>query len=217
VQEKSFGIAYTYSEPLIHVEYLMETARLARKAGVKNVIVSNGYIREKPAEDLIPLLDAANIDLKAYNQEFYRTETGGELEEVKRFISQAAGRVHLEVTTLVIPGKNDDPGQIEGIAGFLESLDPSIPLHLSRYYPSFHYTLPPTPAATIAKLTGIAKRRLSYVYAGNVDQGETNTLCPDCGNLLVRRAGYATKVEGLSGGKCGKCGRTIPITAAGEA
>ncbi len=212
--ENSFGIAYTYSEPLVHIEYVMETARIARNNGIKNVLVSNGYIRQKPAEELLPLIDAANIDLKADSPEFYGTETAGKLDEVKRFISQAAGRIHLEVTTLVIPGKNDDPGQIEGIARFLQSLDPSIPFHLSRYYPQYQYKVPPTPVSTITKLMEVARRHLPYVYAGNVGQEETNTVCAGCGNLLIRRIGYTTRIEGIAASACNKCGKPVPIIVA---
>ena len=149
-QEGSFGIAYTYSEPLVHLEYVLEACRLARARGLKNVLVSNGFVNPQPAEELLGLLDAANIDLKSFNPEFYRQEIGGELEEVKRFLTQARGRIELEVTTLVIPGRNDGPEEMEAIAAFLAALDPAIPLHLSAYHPQYRYTLPPTPPDTIA-------------------------------------------------------------------
>jgi pyruvate formate lyase activating enzyme len=213
-QEGSFGIAYTYSEPLIHLEYVLDTAALARKAGLKNVLVSNGYINKDPAEELLGLMDAANIDLKAFDAGFYRTETGGDLEEVKRFIGQAAGKIHLEVTTLVIPTKNDDPAQIEGIARFLASLDRHIPLHLSCYYPQYHYELPATDPETVKTLVQAARQHLSFVYAGNVGLEETNTLCPECGNLLVRRRGYATSVTGVRNGTCARCGAPSPLITA---
>ena len=131
VTEKSFAIAYTYSEPLVHFEYVLDSAKLARTAGLKNVLVTNGYLNPAPAAELLPFVDAANVDLKAWDADFYRHETGGRLEEVKRFIAEAAGKIHLEVTTLIIPTKNDDPAQIDGIAGFIAGLDPGIPLHLS--------------------------------------------------------------------------------------
>ena len=102
-------------------------------------------------------MDAANVDLKAWDPEFYRRETGGKLEEVKRFIREAAGRIHLEVTTLIIPTKNDDPSQIEGIAAFIAGMDPGIPLHLSAYHPQHTYTLPPTPAGTVRRLAAVAR------------------------------------------------------------
>jgi len=210
-RERSAAIAYTYSEPLIHFEYVMDCARMARKRGIKNVLVSNGYIQPEPAEELIPLIDAANIDLKAADPEFYTAEVGGELEAVKRFIRQAAGRMHLEVTTLVIPGKNDAEEQIDSISSFLAGLDPCIPYHLSCYYPQYKYTLPPTPPSTVKKLAETARRNLQFVYVGNVGMEETNTMCPSCGAVVVRRAGYSVSVEGLEGGACTTCGRKIPI------
>ncbi len=210
-KERSFGIAYTYSEPLVHFEYVMDAARLARDAGLKNVLVSNGYLDPQPAEEILGLMDAANIDLKAFDAEFYRKETGGDLEEVKRFLSQAAARTHLEITTLVIPGKNDDPAQIEGIARFVAGLGPAIPLHLSAYYPMYRYEIPPTPPATIRALAEVARRHLRYVYMGNVGPEETNTLCSGCGHILIRRVGYNVKVTGIEDGACAECGAEVPI------
>jgi pyruvate formate lyase activating enzyme len=211
VREGSFAIAYTYSEPLIHAEYLLDAARLAHAAGLKNVLVSNGFINPAPAEEMLDVMDAANIDLKAWDPEFYRTETGGSLEEVKRFICQAAGRIHLEVTTLVIPTKNDQPEQIEGIAGFLSSLDPGIPLHLSAYHPDFKYDVPETPPQAIRDLAETARRHLQFVYVGNLGAEETNTACSSCGGILVRRVGYSVSVLGIQHGKCAACGEPAPI------
>ncbi|MGA2615130.1 MAG: AmmeMemoRadiSam system radical SAM enzyme [Spirochaetia bacterium] len=212
----SFGIAYTYSEPLIHGEYLLDAARAGREAGLKNVLVSNGYINPEPAEEVLSLMDAANIDLKSYDADFYRSETGGRLDEVKRFLGQAAGRIHLEVTTLIIPTKNDDLGQLEQLAAFVASLSPDIPLHLSCYYPQYKYTIPPTPPVLVKKLAEAARQHLRYVYVGNAGSEESNTACPKCGNLLIRRVGYSVKVDGLrSSGhgecSCTKCGTRVPI------
>jgi len=207
----SFGIAYTYSEPLIHAEYLLDAAHLARHAGLKNVLVSNGYINPDPAEEIIGLMDAANIDLKSFDADFYRSETGGKLEEVKRFLGQAVGRIHLEVTTLIIPGKTDNADQLAALSAFLASLSPDIPLHLSCYYPTYKYTIPPTPPALVKKLAETARHHLRYVYVGNVGTEESNTACPKCGNVLIRRAGYAVRVVGMNGGACRKCGAAVPI------
>jgi pyruvate formate lyase activating enzyme len=209
--ESSFGIAYTYSEPLVHAEYLRDTMRLAREAGLKNVLVSNGYINPGPADELLGLVDAANIDLKAFDPDFYRTETGGKLEEVKRFLTQAAGRIHLEITTLVIPTKNDTVDQIEGIARFIASLDPGIPFHLSAYHPQYRYEIPATPAATLRTLAEVAKRHLKFVYVGNIGPEETITPCPKCGSTLVRRVGYSVRIEGIHEGACAACGAPAPI------
>jgi pyruvate formate lyase activating enzyme len=210
-KERSFGIAYTYSEPLVHAEYLLDAMRLAREAGLKNVLVSNGYINPGPADELLGLVDAANIDLKAFDPVFYRTETGGKLEEVKRFITQAVGLIHMEITTLVIPTKNDTAEQIEGIARFVASLDPGIPFHLSAYHPQFKYEIPTTPGATLRKLAEVARRHLQFVYMGNVGPEETNTPCMKCGNALVRRVGYSVRTEGITAGACAACGEPAPI------
>jgi pyruvate formate lyase activating enzyme len=220
----SFGIAYTYSEPLIHEEYLLDAARAVREAGLMNVLVSNGYINPEPAEEVLTLMDAANIDLKSFDSEFYRSETGGSLDEVKRFLRQAAGRIHLEVTTLVIPTKNDDPAELEQLAAFVASLSPDIPLHLSCYYPQYKYTIPHTPPLLVSKLAETARRYLRYVYVGNVGNKESNTTCPSCKCVLVRRAGYSVQVEGLRHDTrgdclCKRCGTRVPIimTSVGDA
>jgi pyruvate formate lyase activating enzyme len=210
-RERSFGIAYTYSEPLVHLEYVLDTASLARRRGLKNVLVSNGYVDPEPAEELLELMDAANIDLKTFNPEFYRSEIGGDLEEVKRFLSQANSRLSLEVTTLVIPSKNDGPEEMEAIAGFLASLSPDIPYHLSAYHPQYRYSLPPTPASTLRSLAGIARRHLRYVYLGNVGLEQSDTVCPACEALLIARRGYAVEVRGVKDGRCVACGVEVPI------
>ena len=175
------------------------------------MLVSNGFVSPGPADELLGLLDAANIDLKAWDAGFYRREIGGDLEEVLRFLRQAAGRIHLEVTTLVIPTRSDDPGQIEAISAFLADLDPDIPYHLSCYAPTWRYTIPATPVETVRRLADIARRRLRFVYTGNVGLEETNTLCPRCGALLVRRAGYRVSLVGLRDGCCASCGAAAPF------
>ena len=211
LNEASFAIAYTYSEPLVHAEYVLETASLARKAGLKNVLVSNGYLNPGPADEVISLMDAANIDLKGFDERFYKVETGGSLRDVERFLLQAAGRVHLEVTTLVIPTMNDDPGQIEGIARFVASLGADVPLHLSAYHPDYRYSIPATPPATIHELAEVARRHLRYVYVGNLGAEECDTACARCGEMLVQRAGYRVRVTGVRAGACAKCGAPVPI------
>jgi len=207
----SFGIAYTYSEPLVHLEWVLETAALARAAGLKNVLVSNGFVTEQAGDDALALVDAANIDLKAWSSSFYRTETGGDVEEVKRFIARAAGKIHIEVTTLVIPGKNDSTDEIGSISGFLASIDPSIPLHLSAYHPDFEYDAPPTPSRTIHELADVARGHLRFVYTGNLGAEPCDTLCPLCGAVLVHRVGYSVRVTGIRNGTCASCGAPSPV------
>lgn len=210
-QRDSFGISYTYSEPIVHLEYVLDTAILAREQGLKNVLVSNGYINAEPAEQLLDLMDAANIDFKSWNPEFYRKEVGGNVEEVKRFLKQAYDKINLEVTTLAIPSKNDSSEEIETIARFLASLNPDIPYHLSAYYPQYRYRIPPTPPSTLHRLAEAARQHLNYVYLGNVGSEETNTSCPSCGNLLVRRRGYSVVVKGIEEGRCVECGAEASI------
>ena len=165
----NIGIAYTYNEPSIWYEFVYETAKKAREKGLLNVLVTNGYISEEPLTQLLPYIDAMNIDLKAFNDAFYSGLIKGGLKEVKETIRRSAESCHVEVTTLVIPGWNDDPKEMEEEAGWLASLSPDIPLHLSRYFPQYQMTdRPPTPLNTLMELKKIADRHLRYVYLGNV-------------------------------------------------
>jgi pyruvate formate lyase activating enzyme len=210
-RERSFGIAYTYSEPTIHAEYLIDTATLARGQGLKNVLVSNGYLQEEPAAEVLALMDAANIDLKGFSDSFYRGETGGTLKDVQRFITQAAPVTHLEVTTLVIPGRNDSPAEIEALSAWISSLRKDIPLHLSAYHPEYKYTIPTTSASALQELAVIAGRHLTYVYVGNVSPEVSQTICTGCGAALVKRRGWSVQTTGLRGSACAKCGVPSPI------
>ncbi|MBN2738011.1 MAG: AmmeMemoRadiSam system radical SAM enzyme [Spirochaetales bacterium] len=206
----SFALAYTYSEPLVHWEYLMETVKLAREAGIKNVLVSNGHLEEAPARELLAYIDAANIDLKGFQEDFYAKEIKGSLEAVKNFIRLASEMTSLEVTTLVIPGKNNSPDEIEEIAVFLASLNREMAYHLSAYYPCYEYDAPPTEPAELMSLGQIASKHLSYVYLGNIG-ADNNTYCLHCGNLLVLRKGYSVKVQGIANNCCAQCGKKVPI------
>lgn len=207
----SFGIAYTYSEPIVHIEYVLETARVARERGLSNVLVSNGTIIREAALDLISSMDAANIDLKSFNPSYYKRELKGDLDTVLNFIRLAYERVHLEITTLVIPGKNDSPEEIEAIARFLAGLSKDIPLHLSCYYPSYTYDIEATDPKSVFALAEIAHRHLRYVYPGNVGFAETNTVCPACNETLISRRGYQVSVRGIENGRCSSCGEEIPV------
>lgn len=206
----SFAIAYTYNEPTIHAEYVLETSRLAHKAGLKNVLVTAGYVNAGAAHDLLDLIDAANVDLKGFQPDFYRKELGAKLEPVKEFIREAARKIHVEVTSLIVPGKNDSDDEVEAMARFLADQSPDIPYHLSAYYPTYKYTRDATPPAEITHLKEVAERHLRYVYPGNI-RGEANTNCPSCGTVIVSRRGYATSTPGLSKGRCTSCNEPIPI------
>ncbi len=165
----NIGIAYTYNEPLVGYEFVRDCATLAHEAGLVNVLVSNGMVNARPLKELLPLIDAANIDLKGFTDEFYRW-VGGDFSCVKRSIEALAScpSCHLEVTTLVIPEMNDADSEIEAASSWLASLSPDIPYHLSRFHPCHRLCdRPPTPRETIYRLVEVARRHLTYVYAGN--------------------------------------------------
>ncbi len=161
------GIAYTYNEPLVGYEYVRDCAVLAHENGLVNVLVTNGMILEEPLAALLPLIDAMNIDLKGFTQAFYDF-VGGDLETVKTAIRLSVAACHVEVTTLVIPGLNDGEADMEAEAEWLASVNPELPLHISRFFPRYRLTdRPPTPVETICRLRDVAKKHLEYVYTGN--------------------------------------------------
>ncbi len=163
----NIGVAYTYNEPLIGYEYVRDCAALVHERGMVNVLVTNGTIEEAPWRALLPLIDAANIDLKGFTPEWYR-KLGGDLETVKRSISLAAEQCHVEVTTLLVPGENDSVEEVRALARWLASVDPEIPLHLSRFFPRYRMTdRPPTPVEQVYRLADEARDYLSFVYTGN--------------------------------------------------
>ncbi|MFW6237645.1 MAG: AmmeMemoRadiSam system radical SAM enzyme [Halanaerobiales bacterium] len=205
-----FGIAYTYSEPLVWFEYVRDTSLLAGEEGLKNVLVTNGYINPDPLEELLPLIHAANIDLKAFNNDFYRQQCGGRLEPVLKTIKMMyENDIHLELTTLIIPGLNDSRKELEGLFTWIEELDPDIPLHLSRYFPRYKSERPPTQPEKIRDAYELARKHLSYVYPGNINlEGSSNTECPDCGERVIIRRGYSTETS-LREGNCPYCGKEI--------
>lgn len=163
----NIGVAYTYNEPLTNYEYVLDCSRLVKDAGMKNVIVTNGQINDKPLAELLPFIDAANIDLKGFTSEYYK-ELGGDFETAKNTIETAADSCHVEVTMLIVPGKNDSPQQMESAAKWLSQINPEIPLHISRFFPRYKLNdLPPTPVSDIYALKETAQKHLKHVYTGN--------------------------------------------------
>lgn len=189
----SRSIAYTYTEPTVFFEYTYDTARLAHEAGIANVYVTNGYMTQEMLETLQPYLDAANVDLKAFRDETYRQFCGARLQPVLDSLKAMKQMgVWVEVTTLVVPGLNDDPPQLRDAARFVaEELGPETPWHISRFFPSYKMgDRPPTPVSTLQQARQIGlEAGLRYVYVGNVP-GEENTRCHVCGQLLIRRSGF---------------------------
>ena len=167
VPQGSIGVAYTYNEPLVGYEYVRDCAALVHERGLCNVLVTNGTIEEAPWRALLPLIDAANIDLKGFTASWYR-RLGGDLDTVKRSIALAAERCHVEVTTLLVPGENDSAGEVRELARWLAGVDPGIPLHLSRFFPRYRMgAYPPTPVERVYQLAEEARAYLAHVYTGN--------------------------------------------------
>lgn len=209
-REGSIGVAFTYTEPLVWFEYILDVAPLLREAGLKSVLVTNGYLEEEPARELVPLVDAFNVDLKSMDNDFYRTWCDGTVAPVKRFIEIAAGSAHVEVTNLLVTGLNDADEQIEALAGWVAGVGRDIPVHFSRFFPVYRMTdRSPTSPERLEAAYGIAKRHLDHVYIGNIFIEKTgNTYCPSCGLLLVERNGYRTG-NVPPNGTCPSCGKTI--------
>ena len=208
------GIAYTYNEPVIWFEYIMEVAKLAHEKGLKNVMVSNGYINELPLRDLIDRVDAFNIDLKGFTDEFYETQTFSTLDPVKETIREiSANGKHLEITNLIIPLLNDDPEVFEEMVQWLaRETGKNTVLHLSRYFPGYKKMLPPTPVNKLVEFFYTARKYLNHVYIGNVGDVKEgrDTYCPHCKSVVIRRRGYQTEIMNLtSEGDCTVCGEKV--------
>ena len=212
----TIGIAYTYSEPSVWFEYVRDTAELARKEGLQNVIVSNGYISKEALEELLPYLDGANIDLKSFSEDFYRKLCRGRLQPVLENIELLArSEVHLEIPTLIITGHNDDLAELEELFSWIAGLKREIPLHLTRYFPAYKLDKEPTPARKMLEAYHLARDYLDYVYLGNLHlDGASNTYCPRCGYPVVKR-GYYKIINRLQEGCCPDCGQPIYGTYGG--
>ncbi len=206
--EKSFGIAYTYSEPNVWFEYVLASAKLAHENNLKNIMVTNGFINPEPFEELGQYIDAMNIDLKGYSDEFYKEFPKGKLQPVLDTISAAFKRgIHIEVTNLIIPGLNDSKENLTELVDFIASVSKDIPLHFSRYFPHYKMKKDPTPEKTLFLAKEIADKKLKYVYLGNIwsDSG-SETICPECGALVISRKGYYVELKDFKKGYCANCG-----------
>lgn len=213
LSRESKGIAYTYSEPLIWFEYLLDVCTLAHEKGLYNVCVSNGYINPEPLEELIPLIDAINIDVKAMKEDFYKYVCKGKLEFVLNSVKTCVEKgVHVEVTNLIITEMNDSEKDITDLVTWLAGIKKDIPIHFSRYFPAHKMDKPATSMETLEMAYGIARQHLDHVYVGNAHiEGASDTECPSCGNLLIQRTGYSTRIVGLDRKKCAECGTEINI------
>lgn len=206
----SIGVAFTYTEPLLWFEYIRDVAPMLTSRGLKSVLVTNGYLNEEPAREIASLVDGFNIDLKSIRDDFYRKWCGGKVEPVKRFIEIAAGSTHVEVTNLIIPGLNDSREDIGDLVEWLAGVSKDIPVHFSRFFP--HHRMndrPPTPRRTLEAAYEIARKKLEYVYIGNIFiEGTEDTYCTKCGETVVQRSGYSTRVLGTDG-RCPQCSTQV--------
>ena len=208
------SISYTYTEPTIFFEFAYDTAKLAHEAGLSNVFVTNGYMTAEALDMIHPYLHAANVDLKAFNPDYYKNLCSAKLEPVKEsLIKMKALGIFVEVTTLMVPGLNDDPKELEALAGFLaESLGPETPWHVSRFHPTYRLKdRSPTPMGTLitAREIGLSAG-LRYVYTGNVPGEEAeNTFCYQCGKAVIQRWGFQIKKYDIDSGRCKSCGAEI--------
>ncbi|MFH1931020.1 MAG: AmmeMemoRadiSam system radical SAM enzyme [Pseudomonadota bacterium] len=214
-KRKTPSIAYTYSEPITYYEYMYDTAKLAREVGLKNVLVSNGYINRKPLIRLCKYLDGANVNLKSFDDGIYRFLNGGRLQPVlNTFKTLHTEGVWFEMTTLVVPTYVDDTEMIKRMCGWiLKELGPNYPLHFLRFFPDYKLTrLPATPIGTLEEFRKMALQEgIRYVYLGNVPGHEgTHTYCHNCHKILIERKGYLIPQLNLENGRCKFCGTSIP-------
>jgi pyruvate formate lyase activating enzyme len=221
LHENTQAIAYTYSEPLVHAEFLLDCMALAHRHGLANVLVTNGCVNIEAAGEILSLTDASNIDLKCFSEDTYTRVLGGDLQTVLSFIQLACEKqVHVEITTLVVPDLNDSDAELDSCADFIASLKGKgdIPWHLSAYHPDYRWNAPPTDPAFLLRTKKQAGKKLAFVYTGNIGGDENNTLCPCCGAVLVRRRGYRTETpalaaprEGESSFRCSQCGKKTAV------
>jgi pyruvate formate lyase activating enzyme len=207
------SISYTYTEPTIFCEYALDCARLASATGLKNIFVTNGYITTQALDAVAPFLDAANIDLKGFSDDFYRRVAGARLEEVLACIRDYRRRgIWIEITTLVIPGENDSDEHLNGIARFIaDELGRDVPWHVSRFFPQYRMTdREATPQASLVRAVEAGRRAgLHFIYVGNLAGGRENTECPACNATIIRREAFQIVDNRLVGDVCPECGAQL--------
>lgn len=206
------SIAYTYNEPSVWYEFVYDTADKAKNEGIYNILVTNGFIQEEPLQNLLPLIDALNIDVKAFTEEFYKELCHGKLSPVLKAVEIAKKHTWVEITTLLIPGRNDSDEEIQELIDWVASLGVETPLHFSRYFPHYKLRLPSTPVETLERARSIALEKLRYVYIGNVWGHEAdNTYCYSCKTPVIVRRGFSPSVVRLHDTVCETCGAQIDL------
>lgn len=212
-RKTNVGIAYTYNEPLVWYEYMMDIALQASKKGLKNIMVTNGFINPDPLDKIIGVIDAFNVDLKAFNEHFYKTQTMSRLKPVKESLKRICGSgKHLEITNLVVSNLNDERDEFEELVKWIAGeLGKEIPLHISRYFPVYKSSEPPTDPDKMHELYQLAGEYLDHVYLGNISLHEgQHTFCPGCNQRVVERNRYDVAITGVDEkGNCTNCGRQV--------
>ena len=212
IKQHCKSISYTYTEPTIFFEYALDTARPAKEQGLYNIMVTNGYMTTDALRMIAPYLDACNVDLKSFNDDFYVNTCHGHLKPVLNTIKEMKKLgIWVEITTLIIPGQNDSEEELTNIAEFIAELDINIPWHISRFHPDYHFmTSESTPLGTLNTARDIGKRAgLKFIYKGNVLGDITQTLCPDCGETLIRRNGFFVDMNRILNSACPSCGQQV--------
>jgi pyruvate formate lyase activating enzyme len=211
-QENAIGIAFTYNEPVIWYEFVSDCAREFKKAGLKTVMVTNGYIEQEPLKEILPYIDAMNIDLKAFDNVFYQKLCKGTLAPVLDTIQTVAeSGCHLEITNLLIPCNNDSKEHTKTLFSWVAAVNPDIPMHISRFFPRYKLKAPETSRSLLEKIWATAAKRLNYVYIGNLNDPKYNsTFCPKCSALLIERSGYEVNLK-IDKSLCPSCNCDIPI------
>lgn len=209
----SIGVAYTFTEPLIWWEYLMDSTRKLKGIGQKNILVSNGYINEKPFSEIIPYMDAINISVKSMRQDFYDRYVEAQLDVILNSIKIAFRETHLELTYLLVPGMTDSEQEIGDFVDFVAGVNKDIPVHFKRFFPHYKMTdTAMTPNETMVKAYKIANQKLNYIYLTDTDiDGVSDTFCPNCKRLIIKRRDYQSNLGGLRGMNCKFCGHKINI------
>ncbi len=208
IESNCRSISYTYTEPTVFFEFAYDISIIAKKYQLKNIFVTNGFMTLEAIEMISPYLDAANVDLKSFSDDFYKKNTGGRLKPVLDSIKYMKKLgIWIEVTTLLIPGLNDSREELEQIALFLKDTGTEIPWHISAYYPQYKSKISPTSYKKIIEAVDIGKKAgLSYVYGGNINYpGLENTFCPECGNEIITRSGFNITKTDMNENKCNKC------------
>lgn len=210
----SNGISWTYNEPTMWIEFVIDSGRLCKKQGMFTTFVSNGYMNEGPMRQLKGIVDAMNIDVKGFTEEFYKKICKAKLAPVLDSVKVAKELgIHVELTYLIIPGKNDSKDELERFCEWSVAVDKDMPVHFSRFHPDYKMMdVPPTPTSTMERACAIAKEKgIRFAYVGNMRSDSENTYCPECGTLVIRRSGFAMTFISVKEGRCGKCGSTLAL------